>query len=123
MKQIQAMSNDVHQWLIGGSVHLNQWALCKDEGYRWGHTSTNMAKYFKKILHHARLLPIKACVEYTFNQSVDLWLKKIKITENLKFALPKQKWKKYTKNEMKAWDHKVQLYNSMEGIYCVTTAV
>lgn len=62
MNQIWQLNQEAYDWLTTVNVRPEQWALCKDDGYRWGHISTNMAECFNNLLRDARLLPINACV-------------------------------------------------------------
>ena len=78
MEQIWLLNEEAYKWLNCGSVKPEQWTLCKDGGYRWGHTSTNVVECFNNVLRNARLLPITACVQFTFNQIVELFTSKQK---------------------------------------------
>ena len=122
MNLIYSLNTEAYTWLTGGSVRPEQWALCKDGGYCWGHISTNMAKCFNNLLRDARLLSITACIRFTFNQTVDLFVKNHKVAWNLVYALPKKCWKQYVKNEKKGRAHAVQVFDHQRGIYCITTA-
>ena len=111
MNVIFSLNTEAYAWLTGGSVRPEQWALCKDGGYRWGHISTNMAECFNNLLRDARLLPITACIRFTFNQTVDLFVKNHKVAWNLVYVLPKKFWKLYVKNEKKGRAHAVQVFD------------
>ncbi|XP_071938294.1 uncharacterized protein [Coffea arabica] len=45
MNVIFSLNTEAYAWLTGGSVRPEQWALCKDGGYRWGH-NTSMPQAF-----------------------------------------------------------------------------
>nr|XP_027083942.1 uncharacterized protein LOC113706268 [Coffea arabica] len=122
MNVIFSLNTEAYAWLTGGSVRPEQWALCKDGGYRWGHISTNMAECFNNLLRDARLLPITALIRFTFNQTVDLFVKNHKVAWDEVYRLPKKSWDKYVKNEQKRRAHAVQVFDHRMGIYCITTA-
>nr|XP_027125396.1 uncharacterized protein LOC113741929 [Coffea arabica] len=121
MERIWLLNEEAYKWLNGGSVKPEQWALCKDGGYRWGHTSTSVAKCFNNLLRKTRLLPITSCVQFTFNQIVDLFTKKRKMAFNAIYPFPKEIWRMFVANELKARTHSVKVYDHRNGIYCVTT--
>ncbi|XP_027093575.2 uncharacterized protein [Coffea arabica] len=122
MSVIFSLSPEAYAWLTGGSVRSEQWALCKDGGYRWGHAITNMVKCFNNLLQESRFLPITALIRYTFNQRVDLFVKNHKMTWDQMYHLPLYGWKKYVANEQKGRAHSVQVFDHRRGNYCITTA-
>ena len=122
MNVIFSLNTEAYAWLTGGSVRPEQWALCKDGGYRWGHISTNMAECFNNLLRDARLLPITTCIRFTFNQTVDLFVKNHKVAWDEVYCLPMKSWDKNFKNEKKGRVHAVQVFDHRRGIYCITTA-
>nr|XP_027087692.1 uncharacterized protein LOC113709138 [Coffea arabica] len=122
MSVIFSISPEAYAWLTGGSVRPEQWALCKDGGYRWGHATTNMAECFNNLLRESRFLPITALIRYTFNQTVDLFVKNHKMAWDQVYHLPLYGWEKYVANEQKGRAHSVQVFDHRRGIYCITTA-
>ena len=88
MNVIFSLNTEVYVWLMGGSVRPEQWALCKDGEYCWGHISTNMTECFNNLLKGARLLPMTTCIQFTFNQIVDLFVKNHKVAWDQVYALP-----------------------------------
>ncbi|XP_071933661.1 uncharacterized protein [Coffea arabica] len=122
MQQIFTLNAEAYAWLTGGSVRPVQWALCKDGGYRWGHTSTNMAECFNNLMRDARILPSTACIRFTLNQTVDLFVENLKITKDQVYPLPKKSWKKYLANEENGRAHSVRVYDPVRGVFCITTA-
>ncbi|XP_027107591.1 uncharacterized protein [Coffea arabica] len=122
MNQIWELNPKAHEWLMKKAVEPSQWALSKDGGYRWGITSTNMAEYFNNAFRDARYLPIKACVEFTFNQTMELFLESRKLLSDCRYPLPKYSWDKYVANHHKARGHEVQIFHEANGFYRVVTA-
>ncbi|XP_016747576.2 uncharacterized protein [Gossypium hirsutum] len=54
----------LRQWL--GSMEPWQWAQCFDEGYRYGHMTTNLVEAVNSVLRRTRHLPISAIFSATF---------------------------------------------------------
>ncbi|XP_016755178.1 uncharacterized protein [Gossypium hirsutum] len=52
------------QWL--SSMEPWQWAQCFDEGYRYGHMTTNLVEAVNSVLRRTRHLPISAIFSTTF---------------------------------------------------------
>ncbi|KAK5824082.1 hypothetical protein PVK06_018845 [Gossypium arboreum] len=52
------------QWL--SSIEPWQWAQCFDEGYHYGHMTTNLVEAVNSVLRHTRHLPISAVFSATF---------------------------------------------------------
>ena len=121
MEQIWLLNEETYKWLNGSSVKLEQWALCKDERYRWDHTSTNVAECFNNVLRNVRLLLITTCVQFTFDQTVELFTSKRKLVFNTMYFFPKEIWNSLFKNELKARTHSVQVFDHRGEIYCITT--
>ncbi|PPS11976.1 hypothetical protein GOBAR_AA08658 [Gossypium barbadense] len=54
----------LRQWL--GSMEPWQWAQCFDEGYRYGHMTTNLVEAVNSVLRRTRHLPISVVFSATF---------------------------------------------------------
>ena len=68
------------------------------------------------------MLPITACIRFTLNQTVDLFVENLKITKDQVYPLPKKSWKKYLANEENGRAHSVRVYDPVRGVFCITTA-
>lgn len=81
-----------------------------------------MAEYFNNAFRDAHYLPIKACVEFTFNQTMELFLESRKLLSDCRYPLPKYSWDKYVANHHKARGHEVRIFCEANGFYRVVTA-
>lgn len=82
-----------------------------------------MVECFNNLLRDARLLPITACFHFTLNQTVKLFVKKMKLAWDVRFSLPKYNWMKYVWNKKKGRQHTVEVYDLRNWIFCITTAI
>ncbi|XP_071686852.1 uncharacterized protein [Rutidosis leptorrhynchoides] len=58
----------IEAWKYLHDADLGKWTVYRDnERSRWGNTTTNIAESLNNGLRHARMMPIKACIEYTFD--------------------------------------------------------
>ena len=69
-----------------------------------------------------RMLPFTACIRFTLNQTVDLFIKNLKISKDKVYLLPQKTWKKYLTNEENERVHFVRVYDPVRGVSCITTA-
>ncbi|XP_025662174.1 uncharacterized protein [Arachis hypogaea] len=61
-------------WL--NRIPREQYALAFDDGYRWGHMTTNLVECINSVLKGARNLPITALVKATFYRLNELFTRK-----------------------------------------------
>nr|KAJ0225610.1 hypothetical protein LSAT_V11C100026890 [Lactuca sativa] len=56
-------------------IDKSQWCLFYDENRRWRSLTTNISESMNNALRGARQLPIRACIDLTFNRTVQLFRK------------------------------------------------
>ncbi|XP_020999606.2 uncharacterized protein LOC110281583 [Arachis duranensis] len=57
-------------------IPCEQYALAFDDGYRWGHMTTNLVECINSVLEGARNLPVTALVKATFYRLNELFTRK-----------------------------------------------
>ncbi|XP_025692427.1 uncharacterized protein [Arachis hypogaea] len=57
-------------------IPREQYALAFDDGYRWGHMTTNLVEYINSVLKGARNLPVTALVKAIFYRLNELFTRK-----------------------------------------------
>ena len=66
-----------------------------------------MSECFNNVLRAARLMPIKACIDYTINKDVSQCAKHAVIAANCNTALPPRMWKLFNERDLYGQEHKV----------------
>ncbi|KAL4577799.1 hypothetical protein LXL04_013913 [Taraxacum kok-saghyz] len=72
-------------------------------------------------LRGARQLPIKACIDLTFNRTVHLFRKYNNVAMNCNTPLPSCMWRLFRKRETHAQSHILTEFNYNEGVYRIVT--
>ncbi|XP_076928000.1 uncharacterized protein LOC143591788 [Bidens hawaiensis] len=115
-------SIDQKAWDYLHAIEGSKWIVYHDEGHRrWGNLTKNSFESFNNALRGARMLSIKACIEYTFNKAIQQFQKHTEIARSCITALPPRVWDTYTERELHAQGHTVVEFNYDKGEYKVTS--
>ncbi|KAJ9558179.1 hypothetical protein OSB04_012793 [Centaurea solstitialis] len=69
LKEIKEI--DPAAWEYLKEISTSKWTLLRDsKNCRWGNPTTNIAESFNNVLRGARVFPIKALIDFTFNKAV-----------------------------------------------------
>ncbi|KAI3805640.1 hypothetical protein L1987_28200 [Smallanthus sonchifolius] len=118
--QMKIINEDA--WLYLNNIPKTHWTLRYDRGHRrWGNLTTNISESLNNALRDARLLPIKACIDYTFQKDVSQYVKHTEIAINCQTALPPRMWSVFNNRDRRAQDHRVFKYDHVEETYRVTS--
>ncbi|XP_057733717.1 uncharacterized protein LOC130948860 [Arachis stenosperma] len=93
------------------AIGLRHWVLAFDEGYRWGHMTTNLVECINSVLKGARNLPVLALVRATYYRLNELFTWKSAETHERKragFTYSRIDWQLYVHDMYKMTEiHKV----------------
>ena len=124
MQRIANKSEEAANWIYTHIPVSEQWAMCYDDGHRFGHTNTNVAECVNAVFKDARRLPIAALVEKTFYNMVRYFDNRRRLyTSHLANG------KVFTRHCLeviqrrfnKANSHKVTSFNRQTGIFEIVT--
>lgn len=93
VREIKDINPEAQQYLK--TIGKSKWCLLHDNNRRWGCLTTNIAESFNNVLRGARHLPIKACIDLTFNRIVQLFRKYSEAAMNCNTPLPSRMWSLY----------------------------
>ncbi|KAD6120287.1 hypothetical protein E3N88_11558 [Mikania micrantha] len=120
VRELRSINEEAWQYLL--NIEKQQWTLLFDSGRRrWGTLTTNISESMNNVLRDARLLPIKACIDFTFQKDVSQYVKHAEIANNCNTALPPRMWRVFNNRDRRAQDHEVFLYDHLEARYRVTS--
>ncbi|XP_071712839.1 uncharacterized protein [Rutidosis leptorrhynchoides] len=118
--KIKGIKTEAWQYLK--DIDPKMWSLFRDKDHRrWGNLTTNIAESLNNVLRYARLMPIKACIEYTFDYTRKHFIKQYDYVREWNAPLARLYWKLYQFRETRAASHTVTVYNVEEGVYNVHT--
>ncbi|XP_023743043.2 uncharacterized protein LOC111891205 [Lactuca sativa] len=119
IREIKAINMEAWQYLK--EIKRSQWCLLYDENHRWGFLTTNISESMNNALRGARQLPIRACINLTFNRTMQLFRKHSGIAMNCITPLPKCMWRLFLKRDTRAQSHVLSEFHYNEGVYRVVT--
>nr|KAJ0190406.1 hypothetical protein LSAT_V11C800448770 [Lactuca sativa] len=102
-------------------IDKSQGCLFYDENRRWGSLTTNISESMNNALRGARQLPIRACIDLTFNRVVQLFRKHSDAAMNCNTPLPSCMWHLFRKRDTSAQSHTLTESNYNEGVYRIVT--
>ncbi|KAI5658648.1 hypothetical protein M9H77_27441 [Catharanthus roseus] len=115
MHEIQDRNVDAYIYLV--KIDLDKWTLLHDGGHRHGIMITNISEALNIVLKKARVLPLKAPVEFIFNKLVRYFNQHSEEVQNCVHPFPTRVFDKFLQIELKSRDHKVTTYNPREAVY------
>ena len=119
MKEIKKI--DIEAWKYLKKIRRSQWCFLFDENRRWGMLTTNISESMNNALRGARQLPIRACIDLTFNRTVHLFRKHSDVAMNCNTPLPSCIWRLFRKRETHAQSHILTEFDYNEGVYRIVT--
>lgn len=119
IREIKAINREAWQYLR--EIKRSQWCLLYDENHRLGFLTTNISESMNNALRGARQLPIRACIDLTFNRTVQLFRKHSGIAMNCITPLPKCMWRLFLKRDTRAQSHVLSEFHYNERVYRVVT--
>lgn len=109
-------------WDYLKEIPRNKWTLLRDHNNRrWGNLTTNMSECFNNVLRFARLMPIKACIDYTFQKDVFEYAKHAEMALKCNTALSPRMWKLFNERDLVGQEHTVTLFDHSDQRYRVTS--
>ncbi|GJS44533.1 uncharacterized protein Tco_0569576, partial [Tanacetum coccineum] len=114
-REIKALNPEAWQYLK--QIEKSQWCLLYDENRRWGCLTTNISESINNALRGARRLPIKSCIDLTFNRTVALFRKHSATAMSCNTPLPHRMWRKFSSREIHVQSHHLSEFNYNEGVY------
>ncbi|GJZ82169.1 uncharacterized protein Tco_0647163 [Tanacetum coccineum] len=106
---------DVWRYLIWRylmQIDKSKWCIAFDDCVRWDFQTTNASESFNNVLRGARLLPIKALINLTFNRTVNTFQKYSSVAQNRKTPLAPTPWRIFKKNDTHAQSHRLQEFDN-----------
>ena len=119
IKHIKGINLEAWQYLK--QIDKSQWCLLYDEDRRWGFLTTNISESMNNALRGARQLPIRACIDLTFNRTVQLFRKHSENAMKCNTPLPSRMWRLFLKRETHAQSHNLSGFDNNEGVYRIVT--
>ncbi|XP_071741552.1 uncharacterized protein [Rutidosis leptorrhynchoides] len=103
-------------------IDPKMWSLFRDKDHhRWGNLTTNIAKSLNNVLRYARVMPIKAYIEYNFDYTRIHFIEQYDYAREWNAPLARKYWKLYQFRETRATSHMVTVYNVEHGVYNIHT--
>nr|XP_043621865.1 uncharacterized protein LOC122593508 [Erigeron canadensis] len=112
---------NIEAWHYLEQIDKSKWCLLFDENHRWGCLTTNISESINNALRGARQLPIKACINLTFNRTVQLFRKHSEIAMNCNTPLPSRMWRVFNNHDTRAQSHQFSEFKYTEGVYRIIT--
>ncbi|KAL4575286.1 hypothetical protein LXL04_022128 [Taraxacum kok-saghyz] len=119
MREIKEINLEAWEYLK--QIKRSQWCLLYDNHHRWGFLTTNISESMNHALRGARQLPIRACIDLTFNRTVQLFRKHSDIAMNYNTPLPSRMWRLFGKRDIHAQSHNLSDFDYNEGVYRIVT--
>ncbi|GKA72200.1 hypothetical protein Tco_0778416 [Tanacetum coccineum] len=108
-------------WWHPKQIDKSQWCLSCGENQRWGFLTTNISKSNNNALRGVRGLPIKSCIDLTFNQNVTLFEEQSDIVMSYNTPLPHRMWRNFNSRDICAQSHHLSEFNYNDGVYKIVT--
>ncbi|XP_071698947.1 protein FAR1-RELATED SEQUENCE 12-like [Rutidosis leptorrhynchoides] len=107
-------------WKYLHDADLGKWTVYKDkERSRWGNTTTNIVESLNSVLRHARMMLIKACIEYTFDYTRQHFYDQSRDGRQCNSPLSKNMFNIFNEREKRAQRYKTTCYNEQQGVFKV----
>ncbi|XP_071694740.1 uncharacterized protein [Rutidosis leptorrhynchoides] len=115
---LRGVSQEAWDYLV--DADLGMWTVYRDsEKSRWGNTTTNIAETLNNVLRHARMMPIRACIEYTFDYTRQHFYDQYREAFQWNSPLSKNIWKIYREREIRSQTYKTTCYDYQRRVYKV----
>ena len=115
-------SIDPAAWAYLKQIGTKKWAIFKDEEHRrWGNLTTNVAESLNNVLGVARMLPIRALIDHTFDYTRGHFVKHYRDANTWTSPLARKMWQVYQIRERNSIAHTVLVYDIREGVYTVSS--
>ncbi|KAD6119519.1 hypothetical protein E3N88_10790 [Mikania micrantha] len=116
--EMRGISEEAWQYL--NNIEKSKWTVVFDERRRrWGNLTTNISESLNNVLRGARLLPIKACIDFTFQRDVTQYVKHTEIAMSCNTALPPRMWRLFNHRDSRSREHQIFLFDLIEARYRV----
>ncbi|KAJ9565830.1 hypothetical protein OSB04_001796 [Centaurea solstitialis] len=113
---------NIDAWEYLKEIGVSNWTLLHDKrNRRWGNLTTNIAESFNNVLRGARVLPIMALIDFTFNKAVQHFRKHMEIASNCPTALPPRMWEQFNKRDRYAQGHTITEFDYTNSVYRVVS--
>ncbi|XP_071740882.1 uncharacterized protein [Rutidosis leptorrhynchoides] len=100
--------------------HPGKWTVYRDRlRSRWGNTTTNIAESLNNVFRHARMIPIKACIEYTFDYTRQHFYDQSRDVRQCISPLSKNMFNIFNERAKRAQRYKTTCYNEQQGVFKV----
>ncbi|XP_071734853.1 uncharacterized protein [Rutidosis leptorrhynchoides] len=99
-------------WKYLEDVNLHKWTLYRDNlRLRWGNLTTNITESLNNVLRHARMMPVKACMDYTFHYTREHFNTQETTTHEWQAPLSKIMWTQFQDRDKLASTYTITCYN------------
>ncbi|GAU22529.1 hypothetical protein TSUD_296490 [Trifolium subterraneum] len=122
--QIRDWSEDAVKWV--DDIPKEQWLQAHDEGRRWGHMTTNLAKCINNVLKGTRNLPICSLVQATYYRSSELFVKRGRQVQAMMASgliYSEKVMENLAKERIASNTHQVYIHNRAQSIFSVKELV
>ncbi|XP_071695669.1 protein FAR1-RELATED SEQUENCE 7-like [Rutidosis leptorrhynchoides] len=110
----------VEAWQYLQDADVGKWTVYRDsQRSRWGNTATNIAESLNNVFRHARMIPIKACIEYTFDYTRQHFYNQSREARLCNSPLSKFMFNVFNERAKRAQRYKTTYYHEEQGIYKV----
>ncbi|XP_071700380.1 uncharacterized protein [Rutidosis leptorrhynchoides] len=107
-------------WDYLEEVDLHKWTLYRDsDRRRWGNLTTNIAESLNNVLCHARMMPVKACIDYTFHYTREHFNTQETTAHEWQAPLSKTIWAQFQDRDKLASTDTKTCYDQQAGVYNV----
>ncbi|XP_071708970.1 uncharacterized protein [Rutidosis leptorrhynchoides] len=116
VRGIKTVSEVAWKYLEDADIH--KWTLFRDSFHlRWGNLTTNTAESLNNVLRHARMMPVKVCMDYTFHYKREHFNTQETTAHEWQAPLSKSMWTQFQEREKLASAYMVTCYNQQTGVY------
>ncbi|XP_071705394.1 uncharacterized protein [Rutidosis leptorrhynchoides] len=107
-------------WDYLEEADLHKWTLYRDNDHRrWGNLTTNIAETLNNFVRHARMMPIKASIDYTFHYTREHFNTQETTAHEWQAPLSKTMWEQFQDHDKLASTYTVACYDFPTGVYKV----
>ncbi|XP_071695248.1 uncharacterized protein [Rutidosis leptorrhynchoides] len=110
----------VEAWQYLQDADVGKWIVYRDsQRSRWSNTTRNISESLNNVFRHARMMPIKACIEYTFDYTREHFYDQSREARLCNSPLSKKMFNVFNEREKRPQRYKTTCYHEQQGIYKV----
>ncbi|XP_071687744.1 uncharacterized protein [Rutidosis leptorrhynchoides] len=117
VRGIKTLNEEAWDYLEEDDIH--KWTLYRENDRRWANLTTNIAESLNNVLHHAHMMPVKACIDYTFHYTREHFNMQETTSHEWHAPLSKTMWVQFQDRDKLGSSYTVTCYDFETGMYKV----